>query len=261
MRIGFFDSGMGGLTVLHKAVTLMPQESFLYYADTLHVPYGPKPKQEVKQYIFDAVEQMNQTGIKALVIACNTATSIAVDDLRAAYSFPIVGIEPAVKPAVEKRKHPDNRVLVTATELTLREAKFQDLVAKVDNEHVVDALPLPELVTYCEQLEFREEIILPYLTEKLAPFDLRHYSTLVLGCTHFPFFKKHFRKVVPPHVDLIDGSLGTIRRLQQVMAQRGLLLEPAASNGQTDVLYTSSKESEAQQAMMKQAMTYLQEQV
>ena len=104
MRIAIFDSGIGGITVLAEALKQLPQEDYVYYADTLHVPYGEKTKQQVRNYIFKAVDFLAGTGIKALVVACNTATSIAVNDLRQRHSFPVIGMEPAVKPAVQRRQ-------------------------------------------------------------------------------------------------------------------------------------------------------------
>jgi glutamate racemase len=130
MSIGVFDSGIGGLTVLKEAIKLMPHENYFYYADTKHVPYGTKPKDEVAGYIFDAVDFFARQGVEALVVACNTATSIAINDLRVKYSFPIIGMEPAVKPAVEKVDH--RRVLVLATPITVKEKKLHDLVERLD---------------------------------------------------------------------------------------------------------------------------------
>jgi len=253
MRIAFFDSGLGGITVLREAIKLLPKEDFIYFADTLHVPYGTKSKSLVKEYIFDAVAKIEKQGIKALVIACNTATSIAVDDLRSCFPFPIIGIEPAVKPAVEKNKHTNNRVLVLATPLTLKESKFQDLVSKIDDVHIVDSLPLPELVTFCEELQFDENVIVPYLADKLSTFDLSRYGTVVLGCTHFPFYRQHLGKLLPEHVDIIDGSLGTAKRLKQLLAENDMLQQ----TGNADVTYLSSRESSDELIKMKRAMDYL----
>src|SRR5437764_129738 len=101
LPIGIFDSGIGGLTVLQKAIQALPAENFIYYADTVHVPYGSKSKEEVRKYILEAASFLDAVGIKALVLACNTATSITVNELRTQYAFPVIGMEPAVKPAVE----------------------------------------------------------------------------------------------------------------------------------------------------------------
>ncbi len=229
MKIGFFDSGIGGITVLHDTLKILPREDYIYYADTLHVPYGPKPKDEVKQYIFNAVEFISQQGVKAIVIACNTATCVAIKELRDKYSIPIIGMEPAVKPAIEKNKDTTKRVLVTATALTVKEEKLQNLIAKFDNEHVIDLLPLPGLVEFSEILEFDEEVVLPYLEEQLLKYDLNNYETIVLGCTHFSFFKDMFRKILPSQVDIIDGNLGTAKNLKRILKESNSLNERKGS--------------------------------
>jgi len=238
MRIGFFDSGVGGITVLKEALRLLPGEDFLYYADTVNVPYGTKSKDEVKKFIFAAVDFIAKREIKALVVACNTATSIAINDLRKEYGFPILGMEPAVKPAVEKRK--DKRVLVLATPLTLKEEKYHNLVERIDFDHIVDAQPLPELVDYAELFVFDRHIISNYLKEKLASFDLKQYGTVVLGCTHFPFYKSFFKELFPEGTDIIDGSIGTVKYLKWVLEQKNLL----AGNGNGHVAFYSSGKSE-----------------
>ncbi|MBS4537258.1 glutamate racemase [Clostridium sp. D2Q-11] len=215
MKIGIFDSGVGGITVLKEALKQLPNEEYIYYADTENVPYGTKPKEEVKGYIFNVVKFLADKDIDALVIACNTATSIAVKELRKKYSFPIIGMEPAVKPAIEKSE--DKKVLVTATTLTLKEQKFQDLVTKLHSEDIVDPLPLPKLVEYAENFIFDEEIIIPYLQRELSSYNLDEYGTIVLGCTHFPFYKDYFKKIVPNHIEIIDGNEGTIKHLKNTL--------------------------------------------
>lgn len=221
MKIGFFDSGVGGITVLHQALRQLPNENYIYYADTDHVPYGTKSKDEVKKLVLEAVDFMADEGIKALVVACNTATSIAINDLRQKYSFPILGMEPAVKPAVEKCC--TKRVLVTATPLTLKEEKYQNLVSRVDHAHIVDCAALPELVEYAERFIFDEDIIVPYLRQKLASFELDRYGTVVLGCTHFPFFKDSFLKLFPECTDIIDGSVGTVKYLKKILEEKHMI--------------------------------------
>ncbi len=223
MNIGFFDSGIGGLTVLNEALKILPYEDYIYYADVLHVPYGTKPKEDVRKYIFEAVNFLSKQNIKALVIACNTATSIAVDDLRCEFDFPIIGMEPAVKPAIEKNSNINKRVLVFATDLTLKEEKFKKLINKVDNDNVVDFLPLGGLVEFAESFVFDEEVITKYLIKELSQLDLNLYSTIVLGCTHFPIYKKVFKKVLPPQISIIDGNLGTVKNLKTTLENKNLL--------------------------------------
>ena len=223
MQIGVFDSGVGGISVLHDMLKRMPHEDFLYYADTSNVPYGPKPKDEVRKHVSNAMEFIVGQGVKAIVVACITATSVAIRDVREKYSIPIIGMEPSVKPAVEKNAN--KRILVTATELTLKEEKLQNLIAKLDNAHIVDALPLPGLVDFAEKLEFSEQMVLPYLQKQLVEFDLHDYETVVLGCTHFSFFKDMFRKILPPNVDIIDGNMGTVKNLIRILTDIGSLNE------------------------------------
>lgn len=213
MKIGIFDSGIGGITVLYEALKVSPNESYIYYADSLNAPYGTKPKDEVKKYIFDAVDFIVKQDVQAVVIACNTATSVAIDELRSMYDIPIIGMEPAVKPAVENNK--DKRVLVTATPLTIKEEKLKNLIDRIDNEHIVDLLPLPKLVEFAENFEFREEEVLPYLQTEFQRFDMDKYGTIVLGCTHFPLYKDMIRKLVNVDTDIIDGNAGTVKNLKK----------------------------------------------
>ncbi len=222
MKIGVFDSGMGGLSVLHEARKALPQAHYLYYADTAHVPYGNKPKEEVKGYVFEAIAFLRDQGCQAVVVACNTATSVAIDALRATFALPIIGMEPAVKPAVQA--NPQKRVLVFATEMTLKEPKFHNLVSKVDNQGIVDYLSLQELVLLAERFEFDAERVLTYLQARLSGLDPASYGTVVLGCTHFLYFRPHIRQVFPPDTVILDGNAGTVQHLKRRVAD--LLPEP-----------------------------------
>ena len=239
MRIAFFDSGIGGLTVLHQAKRMMPQEDYLYYADTDHVPYGRKTKEEIRRYVEDAVDFIAAQDVKALVVACNTATSVAIQSLRARYSFPILGMEPAVKPAVQHAAI-SKRILVTATPVTLREQKLQDLLLQVDRNHKTDLLPLPKLVELAELGSFTDGQAEAYLREVTQNLDLQQYCTVVLGCTHFNYFKDSFRNVFGADVTLLDGSHGTVNNLHRVLAERNLLEQ----NSGTIRYYTSGREAE-----------------
>ncbi len=221
MSIAFFDSGIGGITVLHEALKILPSEDFIYFADTLNTPYGTKTREEVRSLVFNAVDFIVSLDVKAVVIACNTATSVAVEDLRKRYLIPIIGMEPAVKPAVERTGGTNKRVLVTATPLTIKEEKLKNLIGRVDNEHIVDLLPLPGLVSYAESFEFRHEIVAEYLLNELSSFNMNLYGTIVLGCTHFLFYKNIIKKIIPEGIDIIDGNTGTINQLKKVLSGNG----------------------------------------
>ena len=254
MTIGFFDSGIGGVTVLAEALKQMPEEDYIYYADTKHVPYGEKSKEEVRRYILDAADAVASRGVKALVVACNTATSIAVRELRDHYSFPVIGMEPAVKPAVRLSANREKRVLVFATSLTLKETKFKQLVSAVDPNHIVDSIALPGLVEFAERLVFDGNKVEQYLADKLSGFDLSLYGTVVLGCTHFPFFRRTLRKLLPPDIDLIDGAGGTVKHLRNTLQAEGRL-----GGGRSAVTFMTSGDGEAAEPVFRQAMTFAME--
>ncbi len=218
--IAIFDSGIGGLSVLREALKILPHENYIYYADTDHVPYGTKTKEEVKRFALEAAKFLSSNQVKMLVVACNTATSIAISELRNLYNFPVVGMEPAVKPAVSISKN--KRVLVLATQLTLKEQKFKELVDKVDNEKIVDLLPLPELVTLAEQFIFDEEKVVPVLSKSFATIHPEEYGTVVLGCTHFPFYKTILKKMFPDGTEIIDGNSGTVNHVKNILEKEGL---------------------------------------
>ncbi len=219
-RIGFFDSGIGGITVLHEALKLLPGEDYIYFADTDNAPYGTRDKSEVRELVRDAVDFIVKQNVKAVVIACNTATSAAVEDLRAVYSIPIIGMEPAVKPAVEKCDRSHKRVIVTATPLTIKEEKLKNLIDRVDNEHIVDLLPLPGLVRFAERYEFSGETVTGYLRDEFSRFDLEQYGTVVLGCTHFIYYRNIMKSIFPSHIDIIDGNRGTVNNLARILETR-----------------------------------------
>lgn len=213
--IGIFDSGIGGLSVLARIIEKLPTEEYIYYADTDNVPYGIKTNEQIKEYVKKAVDFLMDKDVKAIVIACNTATSIAIEDIRKEYSIPIIGIEPAAKPAVEKRHN--KKVLLMATPVTVREEKLKKLLKKVDTEHSVDLLAMPELVKFAEKGEFESKDVEEYIKKQLKDYKLEEYSELVLGCTHFPFFRETLRKIFPNNVQIIDGGYGVANRLQDVL--------------------------------------------
>ena len=221
MKIAFFDSGIGGLAVLHHAMKVLPGEQFIFYADEDHVPYGTKPREEVRGFVEEAFAFLSKQDVKAIVTACNTATSVAVEEMRQLYDIPIIGMEPAVKRALDMDG--SHRVLVTATPITVTGEKMRELMRTVDLGHLVDLLPLPRLVEFAERSEFQSEEVMEYLRTQLAPYDLTQYSALVLGCTHFNYFKSSFRKLLPDSVRFVDGNSGTVKELVRQLRSRDLL--------------------------------------
>ena len=256
MQIAFFDSGIGGMTVLHQAMREMPQEDYLYFADTDHVPYGRKTKSEIRQYVQEAVDFIAAQDVKALVVACNTATSVAIQSLRARYSFPILGMEPAVKPAVNDTSC-TKRILVTATPVTIREEKLKNLLHLVDRRHQVDLLPLPRLVEFAEAGNFEDGQAEAYLRDVLKPYDLTRYCTVVLGCTHFNYFKDSLNRILPEDITMIDGSEGTVRNLRHMLEERDLLEQ---NSGKVQY-YTSGRSAEELRPRYEQLLKRLDEMI
>ena len=238
-RIGFFDSGVGGITVLHEAMRMLEAPEYLYYMDTAHVPYGTKTAEEIRTYAEDIVSFLREEGADLIVIACNTATSAAAAALRERFDFPIVGMEPAVKPALalapaEGRE----RVLVLATPLTLKEQKLADLIARYDAAHRVDLLALPELVTFAEEGRFDAQEVRAYLCDSLRETETERYRAVVPGCTHFKYFLPLLREQFPADTAFIDGTAGTVRRVAELL---GLpLREEAAREAAARVRYFDS---------------------
>lgn len=220
MKIGFFDSGIGGISVLYEAMKALPEEEFLYYADTAHVPYGTKTKEEIKKYVEEAISFMAAQGVKAIVVACNTATCVAIETLRKQYELPILGMEPAVKSAIALNN--GNRVIVTATPMTIREEKLYNLLKRVDKRQEVDLLPLPGLVAFAERGEFSSSAVTKYLEQELSKFELEKYSALVFGCTHFRYFKDMFEHIFENPISFVDGSEGTVKNLKRILKEKKL---------------------------------------
>ena len=220
MKIGIFDSGIGGLSVLHQAAKMLPEAEFVYYADERHVPYGEKTRQEVKGYVKEAIDFLIGQGVDAVVIACNTATSVAEKEFRNTFPVPIVGMEPAVKQAIDQNPNSEKRILVIATPITIEGKKLKKLIEKVDKKHRVDRLALPMLVRFAERCNFENKEIDEYLKEQLEPFDLEQYESVVLGCTHFNYFKDHLRRLFPNKLRFVDGNKGTIRRLMRILPKK-----------------------------------------
>lgn len=217
--IGFFDSGIGGISVLKEAIKILSNEDFIYFGDSKMAPYGVKTVKEVKKLTFDAVDLLLKRDIKALVVACNTATSAAIIDLRKKYSksMPIIGIEPALKPAVEFNRK--GKIVIMATTMTLSEKKFNNLMKKYECRASIQPLPCPGLVELIEQGKTEGEEVENYLKGKLKPLKDEGIAAVVLGCTHYPFVKKSIQKVLNEDIPIIDGSRGTVEQLKRQLVK------------------------------------------
>ncbi|TPF94353.1 glutamate racemase [Bifidobacterium sp. UTBIF-78] len=228
--IGVFDSGLGGISVVRQMVKDMPGEHVLYFGDSANAPYGTKTPEQVRALSFDIVEHFVKQGVKAVVIACNTATSAAVNDLRERYDIPIIGMEPALKIACDRGDVPSDphhipqRVIVAATPLTLRERKFAKLMDRFDSDNEIYKEPCPDLVEIVESGRLDDhDLVMRTLHGYFDQYDLDRIDSVVLGCTHFVFYRDYFRELLPERAAIIDGNEGTVRHLGVVLESLGKL--------------------------------------
>ena len=220
--VAFFDSGLGGISVLRETVRLLPQENYLYYGDSLHAPYGVKSEAQIQALSLAAAEHLVSAGAKAIVVACNTATSAAIGLLRQTYpDIPVIGTEPALKPAVEK--YPGGRILVMATPMTIRQEKFQALKAQYDDQAEIIGLACGGLMEFVERGELRGAALDAYLFDKLGPYLKVPVDAIVLGCTHYPFLTGAIRRIVGRGPEILDGSHGVAMQLARKLAENGML--------------------------------------
>ena len=248
LKIAFFDSGIGGLSVLAEALRRFSGAEFLYFADEDHVPYGTKSRSQIVRLSLDAVGFLVSRGAEAIVVACNTATSAAISELRGAFSVPVIGMEPAVKLAADS--FGARPTLLIATPLTIAGEKLARLVGRLECE--TWSLPLPRLVEFAQDLEFDSPAVRAYLQGELGKFELARLGSLVLGCTHFNYFKDVLREILPPYVRIIDGIDGTLNRLASELGGRlklacggDLPSQAAKFNAEGDAKFNTNSSAQA----------------
>ena len=250
--IGVFDSGMGGISVLRELVSYMPGEDFLYFGDSKNAPYGTKSLEEVQELTCRNIEYLLGKGAKAIVVACNTATSAAIQMLRDKYPDRImIGIEPALKPAVLAKEKPN--VLVMATPMTLREKKFHNLMARYEEKAQIYPLPCPDLVRYVEHGILEGPELEAYLEPLLAPYANGKVDSVVLGCTHFPLAKETIQKILGTHVVLFDGGAGTAHETYRRLEEKQLR-NPRRTGGR--VFWENSLQSPEKQRLAEFLLNY-----
>lgn len=229
--IGIFDSGLGGISVLRNMKRLLPFEDYIYFGDDKNAPYGTREEKEILRLSENVVSFLTERNVKAIVIACNTATSASAQALREKMSIPIIGMEPALKPASLMRK--TGMIAVLATPATLRQNKFKLLMEKY-GEYALP-LPCPGLMEFVEKGVTEGEELDAFLQETFAPYRETKFDAAVLGCTHYVFLKRAIGKALPG-TSLVDGNEGTARQLKRVLEEKGML----NSDGEGRVsLYTS----------------------
>jgi glutamate racemase len=221
LPIGVFDSGIGGLSILKKIHQQLPREFLLYIADSAHAPYGPKGEAFIIERSRHILEFFNNQPVKAVVVACNTATAAAVVTLRNEYSLPIIGMEPAIKPAAIQTQ--SGVVGVLATEGTLASDKFVDLKSRFDGKVEIITQPCPGLVEHIESLQMDLPAIRKLLLKYIKPLVDKGADSLVLGCTHYSYIKDQIGEVLGDTVAIIDTEDAVSKRLANVLKEERLL--------------------------------------
>ena len=231
--IAVFDSGVGGISVLRQLRKQMPKERYLYFGDSANAPYGTKTSQEVQRLAMAVAQRLVAQGVKALVVACNTATAVAIDILREAYpELIVVGIEPALKVGADK--YPGGRIGVMATPVTLEGDKFHRLLDRFTDRCRVSLISAPGLADLVEQGEQNGPKGEALLRRLLEPY-VGKLDALVLGCTHYPFAEETIQKVLGSETELLDGGEGTAAQTMHLLRSKGLL-----NDGPGEVVFQNS---------------------
>lgn len=239
--IGFFDSGMGGISVLHMARRLLPNEHYLFYGDNGNAPYGLKAPEEIRRLCAAGIGHLLERDVKAIVIACNTATAAYAEIVRSEHpDMPIIGMEPALKPAHYARH--GGLVLALATQATLSLEKYRRLKTRYGDDVV--SIPGTGLVELVEEGRARSPEAAAQVAALLAPYEGRQVDAIVLGCTHYPFLRQHVHALFP-EAEIFDGREGTVLRLKDLLTRGGLL----SDDGPGSVELQSSAGPEALERM------------
>jgi glutamate racemase len=237
--IGIFDSGVGGISVLKHIRALLPHEHLMYVADSLYAPYGNKTPEEITARCMILADFLMSQNVKALVVACNTATAAAIDELREAFDIPIIGMEPAVKPAAEASKN--GIIGVLATVGTLKSAQFAGLLEAYGRDVKVVTQACVGLVECIERGELDSTETKALIRHYTAPLLAEGADTIVLGCTHYPFIKHVIQEIVGDKITLIDTGAAVAKQLKKKLEEKGLL---SASQEKAEVHFWTNSEAE-----------------
>lgn len=224
MKIGFYDSGLGGIKTLKDIINMGLKEEIYFLADEKNKPYGTKNKEKVKQIAIDNVNKLVNLGCKIIVVACNTATSVAIEDLREKFTnIEIIGTEPAIKLAIDEGLN--KKILVMATTITVNGEKLKKLIKNLHADEKIELLPADKLVTLVEDKNFlnNQDEINQYLNYLFKPYNLDEFSHIILGCTHFPIVKQNIQNILNEknkNLKVIDGNEGIGKNLFKKLESR-----------------------------------------
>ncbi len=233
--IGLFDSGVGGTSIWKEVHALLPNENTIYLADSKNAPYGLKTKDEIIHLSCKNTELLLEENCKIIVVACNTATTNAIKELRAKYDVPFIGIEPAIKPAAIQSK--TQTIGILATKGTLSSALFYENVAKHPNITIIEQIG-HGLVQLIENGDLDSPEMKELLESYLLPMVEKNIDYLVLGCSHYPYLIPQIKKIIPPSIEIIDSGEAVAKQTKKILEELQLI-NPSKGNS-TLVFYTNS---------------------
>ncbi len=241
-EIGLLDSGLGGLSIVQALQRAMPAERLLYYADSAYCPYGERDEAFIRSRTLTIASELEQRGAKAIVIACNTACAAALEHVRSAVSVPVVGLEPAVKPAVALTR--TGRIAVFATPRTIASRRLDILIERYATGIIVERIAAPDWVGFVERDQIASEDAFHAVERLVRPAIERGADVLVLGCTHFPFLTSLIRTAAGPGVAIVDSGDAIARRARHVLEELDLLASPDAEAQPLTVMTSTTTPAE-----------------
>lgn len=232
--IGIFDSGLGGLSVANQVRALLPAEDMLYFADSAYCPYGGRPHDEIVQRCQAVTSALLARGVKLLIVACNTACAVALADLRQQTTIPIIGLEPAVKPAVKLSQ--SGKIAVLATPTTVTSSRLANLIRDHGADFSVDTVAASGWVELVEQGHLTGPDVESVIRSLVDPLVDQGVDVIVLGCTHYPFLHDEIQRIAGAGVQLVDSGLAIANRVKVVLEDESLLRTDRVGGGQLTVL-------------------------
>lgn len=220
--VGMLDSGVGGLTVVREVLKTMPAEKIIYFGDTLHLPYGPKSKKEVKNYVYEIIDYFKSRNVKAIILACNTATSMLLTETRKKIDLPMFGTIDGVAQSVRK-KTKNNKIGVIGTKGTINSRAYQKALIDENSEFEIFAKACPEFVGLVEEGKFKGLEVEKVIKKYLLPLKEKNIDTLILGCTHYPYLIPVIKKIMGEDVKLINPAETMAIKAKNIMAVKGMI--------------------------------------
>lgn len=235
--IGIIDSGVGGLTVVKELRKQLPNESIIYIGDDKRCPYGPRPAHEVKQFTIEMATALAEMNIKMLVIACNTATAVALETVREMFDFPIIGvIAPGARAAVQVSA--TNKIAVLGTVGTIKSEAYNQAILQLAPDAIVHPLACPDFVPLVENGEYNSEKARIITQKTLEVLHEQDFDATILGCTHYPLLEQHIQSALPTHVKIISSAVETVVDVKRILVEHAI--GTAVTEKQLPIFYTTS---------------------